>query len=90
MLARVGITTPFTVRPVNTYLLIGDAPTLIDTGPRTKEAWETLVSGLAGYGLAPRDLRQGFIIHSRPYHYGKGTILRTMRWIPQWFARVAG
>ena len=50
----IKLPTPFGVGPVNTYLLSGDEPTLIDTGPRTKEARAALASGLAGQGLTPR------------------------------------
>jgi len=36
------IPTPFPVGPVNVYLIEGREPALIDTGPNTSEAWESL------------------------------------------------
>jgi len=37
--------TPFPVGPVNVYLIEGREPALIDTGPNTSEAWESLQQG---------------------------------------------
>lgn len=67
-----SLPTPFAVGPVNAYLLLGEEPTLVDAGPRTDEAWEALLSGLAVQGLAPRDLRHIFITHPHADHYGNG------------------
>ena len=39
------IPTPFPVGPVNVYLIEGREPALIDTGPNTSEAWESLQQG---------------------------------------------
>ena len=39
------IPTPFPVGPVNIYLIEGREPALIDTGPNTPEAWQSLQQG---------------------------------------------
>lgn len=45
---RWGVPTPFPVGDVNCYYLPGRVPSLIDPGPRTKEAWEALARRLQG------------------------------------------
>ena len=50
----ISLPTPFYIGPVNVYLIADDPLTLIDTGPKTKEASEALRSGLraAGYRVS--------------------------------------
>src|SRR5438552_17793579 len=42
----IPLPTPFYIGPVNVYLIAEDPVTLIDTGPKTKEALEALHEGL--------------------------------------------
>ena len=42
----ISLPTPFYIGPVNVYLIAEDPITLIDTGPKTKEAIEALREGL--------------------------------------------
>ena len=42
----ISLPTPFYIGPVNVYLIAEDPITLIDSGPKTKEANEALCEGL--------------------------------------------
>ncbi|MCX7623075.1 MAG: MBL fold metallo-hydrolase [Thermomicrobium sp.] len=56
---------------VNVYLVLSDAgPILIDCGPDTPEAYETLLQALRTLGVAPADLRTLFLTHAHPDHCG--------------------
>ena len=47
----ISVPTPFYIGPVNVYLIAEDPITIIDTGPKTKEAIEALRAGLRTGGL---------------------------------------
>ncbi len=64
------VPTPYPVGPVNLYLIPGDEPALIDTGPATDEAWAVLNAGLAAHGLCVGDLRTVVVTHAHLDHYG--------------------
>jgi glyoxylase-like metal-dependent hydrolase (beta-lactamase superfamily II) len=66
----ITIPTPFSVGDVNVYLLKGDALTLIDTGPKTREAWEQLNAQLKQVGYTPDDIEQVILTHQHPDHVG--------------------
>jgi glyoxylase-like metal-dependent hydrolase (beta-lactamase superfamily II) len=67
---KIVVPTPFPVGPVNLYLCEGDALTLIDTGPNTDEAYDTIAQGLREHGYAIRDLKRIIITHTHPDHFG--------------------
>lgn len=68
---------PFAMRSVNAWLALGpDGPDLLDCGPCTPEAWDALVAGLAGHGVAPRDVRRVVLTHGHVDHYGNAARLR--------------
>ena len=64
------IPTPFPVGPVNVYLLEGEPLTLVDVGPLTDEALETLMAGLQQLGYSLSDLKQVVITHAHHDHFG--------------------
>lgn len=64
------IPTPFLVGPVNVYLIKGDSLILVDTGPKTKEAWDSLVFQLKEIGYRPDDIEQVILTHHHPDHVG--------------------
>jgi glyoxylase-like metal-dependent hydrolase (beta-lactamase superfamily II) len=66
----ITLPTPFDVGPVNCCLLKGDAITLIDSGPRTVESREVLLSSLKENGLSFKDLDQYICTHYHPDHAG--------------------
>lgn len=69
--------TPYPVGPVNCYLIQGELPTLVDTGPPTEEAWAALVRFLEEHGLGAGGAWQVVITHAHPDHFGLGERLRS-------------
>lgn len=72
----ISLPTPFYIGPVNVYLIKEDPVTLIDTGPKTKEAIDALRSGLRSAGLAVNDLRRIVLTHAHEDHCGLARSLR--------------
>lgn len=70
------VPTPFYVGPVNCYLIAEDPVTLIDTGPKTKEAIETLREGLRRAGFRVADIRRIVLTHAHEDHCGLAKSLR--------------
>jgi glyoxylase-like metal-dependent hydrolase (beta-lactamase superfamily II) len=70
------VPTPFYVGPVNCYLIAEDPVTLIDTGPKTKEAVEALREGLRRAGFRVSDLRRIVLTHAHEDHCGLARYLR--------------
>jgi len=75
-IAVLTLPTPFPVGDVNCYLIKGDVPTLVDTGPATAEARQALEEGLHREGLSLSDLRQVVITHAHVDHYGQAAMLQ--------------
>ncbi|MDI6893633.1 MAG: MBL fold metallo-hydrolase [Bacillota bacterium] len=69
--------TPYPVGPVNCYLVQGQLPTLVDTGPPTEDAWAALVRFLEEQGLGTGRSWQVVITHAHPDHFGLGERLRS-------------
>src|SRR5687767_1511016 len=65
-----SIPTPFYVGDVNVYLIKADPITLIDVGPKTKEASEALRSKLAAHGVRFSDVRRIVLTHAHEDHCG--------------------
>jgi glyoxylase-like metal-dependent hydrolase (beta-lactamase superfamily II) len=55
---------------VNSWLIKGEEPTLIDCGEKTDKAWEALNKGLKENGLAVGDLKKVIITHGHVDHMG--------------------
>src|SRR5207237_8181903 len=72
----ISLPTPFYTGPVNVYLIPEDPVTLIDTGPKTKEATDVLRSGLQSAGVAFADLRRIVLTHAHEDHCGLARALR--------------
>ncbi|GEN33173.1 MBL fold metallo-hydrolase [Aneurinibacillus danicus] len=64
------IPTPFSVGPINVFLLKGESCTLVDVGPKTKEAFELLDRFLKENGLAWHNIDQVFLTHQHVDHSG--------------------
>ena len=72
----ISLPTPFYIGPVNVYLIPEDPVTLIDTGPKTKEAVEALRAALRKEGLAVSDIRRIVLTHAHEDHCGLARALR--------------
>lgn len=67
---QIEIPTPFIVGPVNVYLLEEENLTLVDTGPLTEEAWQTLNQGIRDIGYEVKDIQQVVLTHHHIDHCG--------------------
>lgn len=65
-----SIPTPFYVGAVNVYLIREDPLTLIDVGPKTREAADELNRQLARHGVTPADIRRIVLTHAHEDHCG--------------------
>ena len=65
-----SIPTPFYVGDVNVYLIKEDPLTLIDVGPKTKEASDVLRAKLANNGVKLADIRRIVLTHAHEDHCG--------------------
>ncbi|HEV7377478.1 MAG TPA: MBL fold metallo-hydrolase [Pyrinomonadaceae bacterium] len=75
-IVSISVPTPFYVGPVNCYLIAEDPVTLIDTGPKTKEAVEALREGLRRAGFRVSDIRRIVLTHAHEDHCGLARTLR--------------
>jgi glyoxylase-like metal-dependent hydrolase (beta-lactamase superfamily II) len=72
----ISLPTPFYIGPVNVYLVAEDPLTLIDTGPKTKEADEALREGLRRERVRVSDIRRIVLTHAHEDHCGLARSLR--------------
>src|SRR5881227_3354438 len=72
----IPLPTPFYVGPVNVYLVAEEPVTLIDTGPKTKEASEALKEGLRRARFRVQDVRRIVLTHAHEDHCGLAKALR--------------
>lgn len=69
-IAKITLPTPFAVGDVNVYVIKGDRLTLIDVGPKTEAAWESLKGQLKQLHLQPCDIEQVVLTHHHADHVG--------------------
>jgi glyoxylase-like metal-dependent hydrolase (beta-lactamase superfamily II) len=72
----ISVPTPFYIGPVNVYLIAEEPLTLIDTGPKTKEALAALKEGLRKARLRVSDVRRIVLTHAHEDHCGLAKQLR--------------
>jgi glyoxylase-like metal-dependent hydrolase (beta-lactamase superfamily II) len=72
----ISVPTPFYIGPVNVYLIAEDPITIIDTGPKTKEAVTALREGLRANGFRVSDIRRIVLTHAHEDHCGLAKSLR--------------
>src|SRR5215468_9361568 len=73
---RITLPTPFYIGPVNVYLIAEEPVTLIDTGPKTKEAAAALRDALRREGFLVSDIRRIVLTHAHEDHCGLARSLR--------------
>ena len=66
----IPVPTPFPVGDVNLYIIRKDPITLIDTGPRTPQAYRALLKGLKEIRLRPSDIQRLVVTHPHVDHFG--------------------
>ncbi|WP_416148898.1 MBL fold metallo-hydrolase [Salipaludibacillus sp. HK11] len=67
---QITVPTPFLVGPIHSYLIFGDALTIVDTGPNTEEALIHMERQLAELELTPKDIELVVLTHHHPDHIG--------------------
>lgn len=67
---RFSIPTPFDIGAVNCYFIQFDSPTIIDPGPATADAFDTLTSSILQTGYELTDIDRVLITHPHIDHYG--------------------
>ena len=72
----ISVPTPFYVGPVNVYLIAEEPLTIIDTGPKTKEAIDALRAGLRAAGFLISDIRRIVLTHAHEDHCGLARAVR--------------
>jgi glyoxylase-like metal-dependent hydrolase (beta-lactamase superfamily II) len=72
----ISVPTPFYIGPVNVYLIAEEPVTLIDTGPKTREAVEALREGLRCARFRVSDIRRIVLTHAHEDHCGLARTLR--------------
>jgi glyoxylase-like metal-dependent hydrolase (beta-lactamase superfamily II) len=75
-IVSISLPTPFYIGPVNVYLIAEEPITLIDVGPKTKEAIEALRAGLRGAGFRISDIRRIVLTHAHEDHCGLARSVR--------------
>lgn len=72
----ISLPTPFYIGAVNVYLIKEDPITIIDTGPKTKDAIDALRAGLRQAGVNVGDIRRIVLTHAHEDHCGLARSLR--------------
>lgn len=70
MIHKIITPTPFAVGDVNSFLVKGDALSLVDAGSKTPEAYEALQYGIKQAGYQMKDIEQVILTHHHPDHTG--------------------
>jgi glyoxylase-like metal-dependent hydrolase (beta-lactamase superfamily II) len=72
----ISLPTPFYIGAVNVYVIKEDPITIIDTGPKTREAVDALRAALKQNGLTTGDIRRIVLTHAHEDHCGLARSLR--------------
>jgi glyoxylase-like metal-dependent hydrolase (beta-lactamase superfamily II) len=72
----ITLPTPFAVGDVNVYLIESDKLTLVDTGPKTEEAWKAFQDQLHTLRFTIDQIEQVVLTHHHPDHVGLADYLK--------------
>ena len=67
---KIMVPTPYSVGPVNAYLIKNQPLTLIDPGPEMPAALDSLQQGLSALGVAVKDIERVLVTHNHSDHSG--------------------
>lgn len=67
---KIIMPTPYPIGDVNSFLVKEDTLSIFDVGPKTKEAYESLKSGIREAGYELSDIEQVILTHHHPDHAG--------------------
>ena len=67
MFNRISVPVPFEMGRVNTYAA---GRTVVDPGPDSETAWETVTEALADDDLTPADVERVVVTHPHPDQFG--------------------
>ncbi len=67
---KLPLPTPYPVGDVNSYLILGEKPALVDTGVYTPQSLEALEAGLTRHGVTFSDIQDILITHGHYDHAG--------------------
>ncbi len=67
---KIVVPTPYSVGPVNAYLIKNEPLTLIDPGPQTGDGLKSLQDGLSSLGVAVKDIKRVVLTHNHSDHSG--------------------
>ena len=70
------VPSPFPEGRTQVYVIASDPITIVDAGVATERAFDALVSGLAGHGLAPGDIKRIVLTHKHIDHIGNAWRIR--------------
>ncbi len=73
---RLQIPTCLPVGDVNVYLFKGEQWSIVDTGPKTPDTYESLVRQLKGLDLAVGDIGRILVTHGHVDHHGLSEVIR--------------
>jgi glyoxylase-like metal-dependent hydrolase (beta-lactamase superfamily II) len=73
---RFPLRTPFAVGRVNSFLLLGDPLTLVDTGPNMSETVADLEAGMRAAGARLEDVKLVLLTHQHDDHHGLSQLIR--------------
>ncbi|MBL8205542.1 MAG: MBL fold metallo-hydrolase [Blastocatellia bacterium] len=73
---KLVIPTPFPVGPINTYLIVDDPLTLVDTGPKTDAAMEAFTTQINQLGFRITDIQRIVLTHTHEDHCGLASWLQ--------------
>lgn len=72
----IQVPAPMEIGDVNSHLVHGEQPTLIDAGPADGAAFEAIRTGIEDAGLAVEDIEQVLLTHPHSDHFGNAARIR--------------
>jgi len=68
---KIELPVPFPIKTTNVYIIAENPVTMIDSGIKTEESFETLIKGLKEIGLSIESIKRILITHGHIDHFGQ-------------------